>query len=262
MARPTCGRRQTHWRGTLTRRRPWPTVTSRTACVAWAKCGPPTMPTTLPAAGPPAWQQFAYQLDCDGTRGSGLPRRRLALQRESPAPGRYHLWCRRGAGARYGRTHRARPRRPPQGARRRRRVDRIRRDQQQQRLYFIGIALAAMCYSATDRLADAIADCDRFLSRWHESHGPPGRTIELCEIAPTLARADRLDDVHAAALHLPQGSHWREALFLLAEGRYADTATRYEQIGSEPLAPTRTYSPPTRHITSANASRFRSMPKR
>jgi class 3 adenylate cyclase len=103
-------------------------------------------------------------------------------------------------------------------------------------LYFIGIALAAMCYSAADRLADAIADCDRFLSRWHESHGPPSRTIELCEIAPTLARADRLDDVHTAALRLPQGSHWREALFLLAEGRYADAATRYEQIGSEPLA--------------------------
>ena len=103
------------------------------------------------------WQQFAYRLDYDGTRGSGLPRRRLGHQRESPSPGRYHLWSRRGAGAHSagrialaGGDHQGAQQTPP-------RRSHTLRPATTTIYYFISIALAAMCYSAADRLADAIA---------------------------------------------------------------------------------------------------------
>ena len=129
-------------------------------------------------------------------------------------------------------------------------------------LYFIGIALAAMCYSAADRLADAIADCDRFLSRWHESHGPPGldhRTLRN-PTDPRQGRSTRRCSHRGASLTARQPL----ARSAVPARRGAQTMPPHDtnRSAANHSPPTLTYSPPTRHITSANASRFRSTPRR
>ena len=62
------------------------------------------------------------------------------------------------------------------------------------------------------------------------------QSIALCEIAPTLASAQRHEQIRDAALQLPAVSRWRDALLAVADERYADAAVRYEKIGSQPLA--------------------------
>jgi class 3 adenylate cyclase len=102
--------------------------------------------------------------------------------------------------------------------------------------YFYGGSLAIACHSAQHRDPDALRASEQFLSRWQESAGMTSRATELCEIAPTLATANRHQEIRTTALLLPEASRWRDALMLIADERYADAATLYEEIGSQPLA--------------------------
>jgi hypothetical protein len=102
--------------------------------------------------------------------------------------------------------------------------------------FYYGVALEARSHHAAGRPGPALEACDRFANRWIEIGGTTGRAIELCEIAPILAGAARADTVRDAATLLPEACRWREALLLTAEGRYADAAALYIEIGSRPLA--------------------------
>jgi class 3 adenylate cyclase len=101
---------------------------------------------------------------------------------------------------------------------------------------YIGLALDARCHRAAGNSKDALDACDRFLIRWQETNGFTARSLELCEIAPILVQANRHEEIRSAASVLPDACRWRDALLLTAEQRYADAATRYTEIGSEPLA--------------------------
>ena len=101
---------------------------------------------------------------------------------------------------------------------------------------FNAIALLTACRRAEGRGADALHASEDFLSRWQESAGTTTRAIELCEIAPTLATANKHEEIRTAALLLPEASRWRNALMLIADERYSDAATLYMEIGSQPLA--------------------------
>ena len=102
-------------------------------------------------------------------------------------------------------------------------------------LYF-GLALRARCHAAEGEDTEALATCERFLTRWQDTDGIANRAIELCEIAPTLAIYGRHERIRDGGLLLPEASHWRDAILLVADGRYADAAAAYERIGSHPLA--------------------------
>ena len=78
--------------------------------------------------------------------------------------------------------------------------------------------------------------CERFLDRWRHVDGFAIRAIELCEIASVLATAGHHQEIRDAALLLPRASRWRDPLLAVADKRYADAATLYEQVGSQPLA--------------------------
>ena len=103
-------------------------------------------------------------------------------------------------------------------------------------LYFHGVALMATCQAAQGRAPDALRTSEDFLSRWYDIRGMAGTAPELCGIGLILATADRHEDIRAAALLLPESARWRQALLAIADSRYADAATLYEQIGSQPLA--------------------------
>jgi class 3 adenylate cyclase len=102
-------------------------------------------------------------------------------------------------------------------------------------LYY-GLALEVLCHAAAGRDEDALNACERFLSRWQETGSMTARATELCEIAPTLTTAGRHNQIRAAALLLPEACRWRTALLHIAEERYAEAATLYAEIGSQPLA--------------------------
>jgi hypothetical protein len=103
-------------------------------------------------------------------------------------------------------------------------------------MLYCGLSLQARCQVATGHTADALVPCDRFLDRWHESGGTIGGVIELCQIADVLAGAGQHQRLQAAAQLVPVASRWREGLMATADGRYADAAVVYEQIGSRPIA--------------------------
>ena len=102
-------------------------------------------------------------------------------------------------------------------------------------LYF-GLALRARCHVAEGEDAEALATCERFLTRWQETDGIANRAMELCEIAPTLAIYGRHDGIRDGGLLLPEASRWRGAILLVADGSYAEAAAAYERTGSQPLA--------------------------
>jgi class 3 adenylate cyclase len=107
---------------------------------------------------------------------------------------------------------------------------------QNDELLYYGLELKARCFAAEGDASAALGVCDEFLARFAEGGAPPGRSIELAEIASVLAGAARAVDIRDAALLLPEVSRWREALLLIAGEDYAEAATLYEQIGSQPLA--------------------------
>ena len=102
-------------------------------------------------------------------------------------------------------------------------------------LYF-GLALRARCHAAEGEDTEALATCERFLTRWQDTDGIANRSIELCEIAPTLAIYGRHERIRDGGLLLPEASRWRGAILLVADGSYAEAAAAYERIGSIPLA--------------------------
>jgi hypothetical protein len=102
--------------------------------------------------------------------------------------------------------------------------------------YFPGMALAIATHSAQGHRDEAPHTCQQFLTRWQEVGGMTSRAIELCEVAPTVAHCSRHHEIREAALPLPEASRWRDALLAIADHRYADAATLYKQIGSQPLA--------------------------
>ena len=99
-----------------------------------------------------------------------------------------------------------------------------------------GLALEARCHDSLDNESAALDTCDRFLTRWRDTGGMTGHSLELCEIATILAQADRHDDIRQATLLLPDACRWREPLLLIADQRYAEAAELYEHLGSHPLA--------------------------
>ena len=103
-------------------------------------------------------------------------------------------------------------------------------------ILYYGAALEARCRQVQADEKGSLEACDTFLSRWSETGGLSGRSMELCEIASPLAEANRHQDIRDAASRLPVASRWREALLLVADTRYADAALLYEAIGSAPLA--------------------------
>jgi class 3 adenylate cyclase len=102
--------------------------------------------------------------------------------------------------------------------------------------HYLGTALEARSHIHQGDDLAALDACDRFLTRWCEGTVLTSRSLELCEIAPILAQADRHHDIRRAASLLPDACRWREALLLTAEARYADAADLYTEIGSHPLA--------------------------
>jgi len=102
--------------------------------------------------------------------------------------------------------------------------------------FYYGEALEARCHHAQDATAEALATTDRFLTRWNRSEGFTARSLELCELAPILVRHSRHEAIRGAAIVLPEACRWRDALLLTADGRYADAALLYTEIGSRPLA--------------------------
>ena len=103
---------------------------------------------------------------------------------------------------------------------------------------FTGLALQAPALLAAGRDGDARAACARFVDRWREIGGITGRSIDLCELAPVLIVCGRGADVRATATILPAACRWRGPLLALAEGREADAADAYAEIGSRPLEAT------------------------
>ncbi len=99
-----------------------------------------------------------------------------------------------------------------------------------------GLAVLARARAVAGRRPEALAACDRFLARWHETGGLYGRGMEVCEIAPVLAESGRHGDVRQAAMLLPEISRWREGLLLIADGNHAAAAERYTELGSLPFA--------------------------
>jgi class 3 adenylate cyclase len=100
---------------------------------------------------------------------------------------------------------------------------------------YIGLALEARCHHAAGHHQDAIDVCDQFLTRWRDK-GRIARSLELSELAPILAQADRHNDIRQAASLLPEACSWRDALLLTADQSYAEAATLYTEAGSHPLA--------------------------
>jgi class 3 adenylate cyclase len=101
---------------------------------------------------------------------------------------------------------------------------------------YFALALQVLCHTAAGREAAALETCQRFLALWLGDRGKLNRTIELCEIASTLATAARHEEIREAALLLPEACRWRDALLAVADERYARAAELYEEIGSRPLA--------------------------
>jgi tetratricopeptide (TPR) repeat protein len=99
-----------------------------------------------------------------------------------------------------------------------------------------GLALRARCHVAEGEDAEAVATCERFLTRWQDTDGIANRAMELCEIAPTLAIHGRHERIRDGGLLLSEASRWRDAILLVADGSYAEAAAAYERIGSQPLA--------------------------
>ncbi len=102
-------------------------------------------------------------------------------------------------------------------------------------LYY-GLALRARCHAAEGEDTEALATCERFLTRWQDTDGIANRAIELCEITTTLAIHSRHERIREAGLLLPNASRWRGAILQVADQSYADAAAAYERIGSQPLA--------------------------
>ena len=102
--------------------------------------------------------------------------------------------------------------------------------------FFNGAALTARCQNFQGRTAEALSECNRFLDRWQEFEPMMSSAVDLAEVAPILAAAERHPAIREAALLLPEACRWRDALLAIADQRYADAATLYEQIGSQPLA--------------------------
>ena len=99
-----------------------------------------------------------------------------------------------------------------------------------------GSLLDARCHTAEGHETQAIAACERFLDLWRAAGAIPSRAVELGEITPTLATANRHAEIQTAAQLLPQACRWRDPLLAVADERYSDAATLYEEIGSQPLA--------------------------
>src|SRR5256885_338733 len=73
-------------------------------------------------------------------------------------------------------------------------------------LLYAGLALKARCPHAEHLDTDALAACERYLTRWHDAGGMVNRAIELAELTPVLVTAGRHQDIRDAALPLPQNS--------------------------------------------------------
>jgi tetratricopeptide (TPR) repeat protein len=100
-----------------------------------------------------------------------------------------------------------------------------------------GLALEARCQQSLGNHDAGLDACSRFLARWHEGDIDAGEgPMALCELSPLLVRADRHGDIRTAALRLSEACRWRDALLLTAEGRYAEAADVYTEIGSLPFA--------------------------
>ena len=94
---------------------------------------------------------------------------------------------------------------------------------------FYALALGAMVKPES---ASGSKQADRLFERWKEIGGMLSSAHVLAELAPMT---DRAADIGAAAALLPDGSRWRIALTAIAEGRFANAADLYREMGSKPL---------------------------
>jgi class 3 adenylate cyclase len=101
---------------------------------------------------------------------------------------------------------------------------------------FYALAALARCHLSAGDEAAALRASERFLIRWHEGDGMYSRIMDLCEVAPILAAADRHEQIRSAAALAPVACRWRDALELVADGRYRDAGDLYRALGSLPLA--------------------------
>jgi hypothetical protein len=101
---------------------------------------------------------------------------------------------------------------------------------------YYALALESRIHRATGGGAASLVAAERFLELWQQGGGYYSRAVELCDITPTLATYGRQEDIRAAALLLPAASRFRDALLMVAEGRYGEAADLYERIGSLPLS--------------------------
>ncbi len=99
-----------------------------------------------------------------------------------------------------------------------------------------GLAALAKCHLTTGDESEALRTSERLLLRWNQVNGMYSRIMELCEVAPILAAAGRHDEIRAAAVLAPSACRWRDALEMIADGRYAAAGDQYRAIGSLPLA--------------------------
>jgi class 3 adenylate cyclase len=103
-------------------------------------------------------------------------------------------------------------------------------------LLYSGLAVEARCHDAEGNDGEALAASERYVTRWHDTGGMVNRAIELGEITPILATADRHEAIREAAMLLPKACRWRDALLLVADQNYAEAVLVYQQIGSRSLA--------------------------
>jgi tetratricopeptide (TPR) repeat protein len=95
-----------------------------------------------------------------------------------------------------------------------------------------GLALSAAARHAAGETAAARAACDEAIARWHAIGGFGLHARVLAALAPIL---DDPGELAGVAALLPAATRWRSALMATAEGRHADAARLYDDIGTRPL---------------------------
>ncbi len=99
-------------------------------------------------------------------------------------------------------------------------------------LLLCGLALMALAHSAAGSGEEASTAASRLLDRWSEIGGMLTSAHTVAELAPIISQ--RVAIGTAAALLL-EGSRWRIGLTAISDGRYAEAAAVYREMGSQPL---------------------------
>ncbi len=96
-----------------------------------------------------------------------------------------------------------------------------------------GLALKALVSHAARKYDGAVLAAHELLRHWENAGGLADESATVAELGafPGLEAT-----IGAAAALLPESSRWKSALMAVADGRYAEAATIFHEIGSAPLA--------------------------